>query len=136
MEPPSRRRRAARGAQPLCAAVAILAAAYPAAAADPPWQAAWDRRLELEATTPFHGLAWKSLGPVDRGGRVVDIERLEGAGGSAEAELVVEAPEPRKPRLPAEEPIRGRPWDADEGGDEDEDEEDERGGGGGDRRGA
>ncbi|MCG8458313.1 MAG: hypothetical protein MI919_18710, partial [Holophagales bacterium] len=39
---------------------------------------AWQRHLELEAASPFHGLEWRSIGPVVMGGRVVDLENVPG----------------------------------------------------------
>ena len=33
--------------------------------------AAWQRHAALEAASPFHGLAWRSIGPTVQGGRVV-----------------------------------------------------------------
>ena len=46
----------------------------PAAAADTAArEAAWARHQELEAASPFHGLTWRSIGPVRQGGRVVDL---------------------------------------------------------------
>lgn len=37
-------------------------------------QAAWDEHQAMEAASRFHGLAWRDIGPVVQGGRVVDIE--------------------------------------------------------------
>ncbi len=42
-------------------------------------EAAWERHQALEASSPFHGLEWRSVGPVRQGGRVVDIEAVPGA---------------------------------------------------------
>jgi photosystem II stability/assembly factor-like uncharacterized protein len=70
---------------PLAAALSLLAAA-PAAARPQPqppasperqW-AAWQRHEALAASSPFHGLAWRSLGPTVQGGRVVDLEPIPG----------------------------------------------------------
>lgn len=41
-------------------------------------RAAWQRHQELERNTPFPGLAWRSVGPVVQGGRLVDIEGVPG----------------------------------------------------------
>ena len=41
-------------------------------------RAAWERHQELQRTTPFAGLAWRSVGPVVQGGRLVDIEGVPG----------------------------------------------------------
>lgn len=40
--------------------------------------AAWERHRSLEAASPFHGLAWRAVGPVVQGGRVVDIAAVPG----------------------------------------------------------
>lgn len=39
---------------------------------------AWERHQLLESTSPFRGLAWRSVGPVVMGGRLVDIEGVPG----------------------------------------------------------
>jgi photosystem II stability/assembly factor-like uncharacterized protein len=41
-------------------------------------EAAWQRHIELDKSSLFHGLAWRSVGPVVQGGRVVDIETVPG----------------------------------------------------------
>jgi photosystem II stability/assembly factor-like uncharacterized protein len=41
-------------------------------------QAAWERHQELDRTTLFKGLEWRSVGPVVQGGRLVDIEGVPG----------------------------------------------------------
>lgn len=52
------------------------------AAADPASfdakEAAWQRHLELDEASLFHGLEWRNIGPVIQGGRVVDIESVPG----------------------------------------------------------
>ena len=40
--------------------------------------AAWAKHQALDARSPWHGLAWRSVGPVKQGGRVVDIEAVPG----------------------------------------------------------
>ncbi|HET9483000.1 MAG TPA: hypothetical protein VFO79_03515 [Xanthomonadales bacterium] len=40
--------------------------------------AAFERHEALAAATPFHGLAWRSIGPTVQGGRVVDVESIPG----------------------------------------------------------
>ena len=52
------------------------APAGPASAADR--QAAWERHQQLAQGSLFRGLAWRSVGPVIQGGRVVDIENVPG----------------------------------------------------------
>lgn len=42
-------------------------------------EAAWERHQALVASSPFHGLPWRCVGPVVQGGRVVDIESAPGA---------------------------------------------------------
>ncbi len=41
-------------------------------------EAAWQRHVELDKSSLFSGLAWRSIGPVVQGGRVVDIETVPG----------------------------------------------------------
>lgn len=41
-------------------------------------RSAWERHQELDRTTPFRGLAWRDIGPVVQGGRLVDIEGVPG----------------------------------------------------------
>ena len=41
-------------------------------------RAAWERHQELDATSLFHGLEWREVGPVVQGGRVVDLEAVPG----------------------------------------------------------
>ena len=41
-------------------------------------QAAWERHQDLDRTTLFKGLEWRSVGPVVQGGRLVDIEGVPG----------------------------------------------------------
>jgi photosystem II stability/assembly factor-like uncharacterized protein len=41
-------------------------------------RAAWARHQELDRTTLFQGLEWRSVGPVVQGGRLVDIEGVPG----------------------------------------------------------
>lgn len=41
-------------------------------------EAAWQKHESLIASSPFHGLAWRSVGPVIQGGRVVDIASVPG----------------------------------------------------------
>ncbi|MEL7061368.1 MAG: glycosyl hydrolase [Acidobacteriota bacterium] len=36
-------------------------------------EAAWQRHRELDETSMFRGLAWRNIGPVEQGGRVVDL---------------------------------------------------------------
>ncbi len=36
--------------------------------------ASWKQRQEMNASSPFQGLPWRSVGPVNQGGRLVDIE--------------------------------------------------------------
>ncbi|MDX1501086.1 MAG: glycosyl hydrolase [Thermoanaerobaculia bacterium] len=58
-----------------------LAAQRPTAAAPADLaakQAAWERHQELDGASLFPGLAWRSIGPVVQGGRVVDIETVPG----------------------------------------------------------
>ena len=62
-------------------ALALLAAPLaaqrpdPAPAADTAAKAAsWAHHQELERTSLFRGLPWRSVGPVIQGGRVVDLE--------------------------------------------------------------
>jgi photosystem II stability/assembly factor-like uncharacterized protein len=40
--------------------------------------AAWERHLELREASLFKGLAWRDVGPVVQGGRLVDIEGVPG----------------------------------------------------------
>jgi len=40
--------------------------------------AAWQQHEALVGASPFHGLEWRSVGPVIQGGRVVDIESVPG----------------------------------------------------------
>ncbi len=52
-------------------------------APSPPWtveglESSWQKHKELEASSPFHGLSWRSVGPVGQGGRVVDVEVVPG----------------------------------------------------------
>jgi len=37
-------------------------------------QTAWDQHQQLTQDSEFHGLKWRSIGPVVQGGRIVDIE--------------------------------------------------------------
>ncbi len=39
---------------------------------------AWQRHRELQQASLFHGLEWRSVGPIVQGGRVVDIETVPG----------------------------------------------------------
>ncbi|MEO1366535.1 MAG: glycosyl hydrolase, partial [Acidobacteriota bacterium] len=39
-------------------------------------EASWQRHQELDRTSPFKGLEWRSIGPVVQGGRVIDIEKI------------------------------------------------------------
>ncbi|MCP4662515.1 MAG: glycosyl hydrolase [bacterium] len=41
-------------------------------------QAAWERHQELDQTSLFRALEWRSVGPVVQGGRVVDVESVPG----------------------------------------------------------
>ncbi|UCF20760.1 MAG: glycosyl hydrolase [Gemmatimonadota bacterium] len=41
-------------------------------------RAAWERHQELNRATLFKGLAWRDVGPVVQGGRLVDIEAVPG----------------------------------------------------------
>lgn len=41
-------------------------------------EAAWQQHQRMEQASPFRGLAWRSIGPVVQGGRVVDIESVPG----------------------------------------------------------
>ncbi len=41
-------------------------------------RASWQRHQELEQSSLFKGLEWRSVGPVVQGGRVVDIESVPG----------------------------------------------------------
>src|SRR5687767_1499793 len=63
------------------AAVAAPAGARPkpsAPAGEAARWAAWERHEALERESPFHGLAWRSIGPTVQGGRVVDVESIPG----------------------------------------------------------
>lgn len=39
---------------------------------------AWEKHQEMESRSPFHGLQWRSIGPVVQGGRVVDVATVPG----------------------------------------------------------
>ncbi|MEO1084520.1 MAG: glycosyl hydrolase, partial [Acidobacteriota bacterium] len=39
-------------------------------------EASWQRHQELDRTSPFKGLEWRSIGPVVQGGRAIDIEKI------------------------------------------------------------
>lgn len=41
-------------------------------------QSAWQQHQKMEAESEFHGLNWRSIGPVVQGGRVVDVETVPG----------------------------------------------------------
>ncbi len=41
-------------------------------------QAAWQDHRALEQSSDFQGLAWRSIGPISQGGRLVDIESIPG----------------------------------------------------------
>lgn len=62
--------------------VVAHASARPAPEAPPAeaarWEA-WRTHEALERSSPFHGLAWRSIGPTVQGGRVVDVESIPGA---------------------------------------------------------
>lgn len=42
------------------------------------FDAAWEQHQALEAASLFHGLPWRSIGPVVQGGRVVDLAAVPG----------------------------------------------------------
>ncbi|MEM8930224.1 MAG: glycosyl hydrolase [Acidobacteriota bacterium] len=54
----------------------LFADAIPANAANR--AASFERHLALDAASDFSGLAWRNIGPVVQGGRVVDIEAVPG----------------------------------------------------------
>lgn len=61
----------------LLPASSLVAQSRPAPATSataPELEASWRRHQELESESPFHGLEWRSVGPVRQGGRVVDVE--------------------------------------------------------------
>ena len=65
----------------LLATTAPTALARPKAAGpanDAQRWAAVEAHAALQRATPFAGLAWRSIGPVLQGGRVVDIENIPG----------------------------------------------------------
>ena len=72
----------------LIACFAILVATAPSALAERPEahapsthderMAAWQKHQELDEASLFKGLAWRNVGPVVQGGRVVDIESVPG----------------------------------------------------------
>lgn len=72
------RRRAvgALGGMVFAACAVAQASDRPATAAER-W-AAWAEHQRLERESPFHGLAWRNIGPVIQGGRVVDVEAIPG----------------------------------------------------------
>jgi len=62
---------------------AVAAAAIARPAPEPPASTeqqsqAWARHETLRRESPFHGLAWRALGPTVQGGRVVDLEAIPG----------------------------------------------------------
>ena len=63
----------------LLSSVALAARPAPGAAADyADKEAAWARHQELREASLFDGLAWRAVGPVVQGGRVVDIATVPG----------------------------------------------------------
>ena len=39
---------------------------------------AWEAHQSLEASSPWHGITWRDIGPVDQGGRIVDLATVPG----------------------------------------------------------
>ena len=64
----------------LLGAATFADAAEPITPADPPtpaWQA-WQQHQKLAADSLFHGLEWRSVGPMVQGGRVLDVAPIPG----------------------------------------------------------